>query len=276
MKTAMKIALTTVAAFVVITGCTITFGEPSIVNSQLEVPAERSVAVANNVGSVEIVGTERNNVDVTMTVRSTSLGFFPANRTPPELVEIGVDTADGLRINHEPFDARGISVSYDIEVPSDVRVASITSDTGSITVRNVAGNSILRTSTGSVTAEGIDGTVIAETDTGRVSVLGAAAIASLDSDTGSITAEIRGLDPDFDQVPITSSTGSITVYINPALDLVIHAETSTGSINVDADLGLVLTHVGNHELTATMNGGGTLLVVETDTGSINLESLPAE
>jgi len=275
MRAHLKLIVGAIVA-VAISGCTISFGPPEITNTQIEVPEVASLAVANTVGSVTISGSERVDVDVTMSVQSTSLGIIPVNHTPPELVTLAVDTSDGIKLHHDPFDARGVSVSYDIDAPADIRVASVTSETGSVTVRNVAGNSILRTSTGSITAENIRGTVVAETSTGRVSVTGANAIASIESDTGSITAEIRGLDMDFDEVPITTSTGSITVFINPALDLRIHAETSTGSIHVDPGLGLTLDGFGNDSLTATMNAGGQMFVIETSTGSIYLETLDAE
>jgi hypothetical protein len=267
------LVVATILIALTISGCTFYFGPPRIITETVAVPSVESLSVQAVTGSIEIIGTARSDVAITAYVTRTSFGLFPETQTPVESVEIDIDTSNGIMIRHSPFDGRGISVAYEIEVPSDLAIDTVTSSTGSITVRNVAGDPVLNTSTGSITAEDVAGMVSADTSTGSLTIRGTDAVASLSSDTGSITAEIRGVPDNGATVPIETSTGSIRLSIDPTLSLAIHADTGTGSVTVDDDLQFLITHLGSDGLEATMNAGGNLLSVETGTGSITFSPL---
>ena len=262
-----------VAATLALTGCMVSFGPPILLSETVVVPSVERLSVLNSVGSIEITGTARTDVKVTAYVYQTTPGLIPGLQTPAESIQLAIDTSDGILIRHTPFDARGIGVAYRIEVPIGLAVNLVTSSTGSITVRDVAGDPILRTSTGSVAAEGIAGTISASTSTGSITVRRADAVASLSSGTGSITAEIRGLPDNEASIPISTSTGSIRLSIDPNLSISVHANTGTGSVTVHEDLHFVISHFGSGGLEATMNGGGNLLSVDTGTGSIAFSPL---
>jgi hypothetical protein len=257
---------------VALAGCTITLGPPRILEQTVDVPAIHTISVANTVGSIEITGTSRADVRVTAYVQQVGLGWF-GTPAPLESIELDITTGNGIQVSHSPIDARGISVSYEIEVPSWLDVETVTSETGSITVGNVDGSPLLQTSTGSITATDISGTVTAETSTGSVTVRNTGSIRSISSDTGSILAEITGLPAGGGPVVLETSTGSVAAWINPELALSIEAETGTGGISVDSGLGIAISYFSSHRLMGTMNGGGTLLDLQTSTGSIVLEGL---
>ena len=262
-------ALTTLA----ITGCMVSFGPPNIITENVAVPAVETLSVQNSVGSIEITGTARSDVAITAYVYQITPGLIPGMQTPAESVQLDIDTSDGILVRHAPYDARGISIEYEIQIPTGLAIDRVASSTGSITVRDVAGDALLETSTGSITVEGAAGTVSASTSTGSISVRDADAVSSLSSDTGAIMAEIRGLPADETPIPISTSTGSITLYIDPSLRLTVRAETGTGSITVHEGLQLVISQFERDGLEATMNGGGNLLSVDTATGSISLYPL---
>lgn len=274
-RVAVPVALCA-AIIVGLSGCIVSVSPPRIITETLAVSPDSTLRVENSVGSISIIGTERDDIDVTMTVAQASFGLFAGYVTPLESVQLDADYSDGVLLRHTPFDARGISVSYEILAPSLMRIGSVTSSTGSIHVEDLAGDPLLTTSTGSITADGISGTVTAITSTGSITVTNSAAVAALETSTGSITAEIRNLPAGTEPIPIDSSTGSIAIAIDTTLPLTIRAETGTGSINVHPDLDLAVRWYDDDSLEADLNGGGTVLDIEAGTGSVSLYPLPVD
>ena len=149
-----------------------------------------------------------------------------------------------------------VSGTIDIDTSGGgIRIAEITGDVdaktsgGSITAREVVGDLLLRTSGGGITVQGAAGTVDAKTSGGSVSA--------------SFTKQ-----PDAD-CRLSTSGGSVTVYLDPDLSFEIDARAGGGGVRSD----LPVTARGRqskHTLQGTLNGGGPKLLLRTSGGSVRI------
>jgi len=260
------------AAVLVVAGCTVTVEPARVLEETVAIAGDQTLSVVGNVGSIDITGTSRSDVSVTAYVVRTTPVLLSGAVTPLDEVRLSIDASDGIVISHVPFDTSGLSVSYEIEVPRDFSIDTIVTGTGSIALNNVTGNPHLLTSTGSIAVDGLDGELEAQTSTGSITARNVTLVTSLISSTGSITAGIQQVPVDARTQSIRTSTGSISLFINPNLRLSILAETATGSIFTNGGLGLEIRDAGDC-VEARLNGGGTCLSVSTGTGSISLYRL---
>ncbi len=259
------VATCVIAAVVIIGGASYLFGMKS--ERYLEeffVEQETVLDVYNTVGSVNISGWDRDYIEV-ITVKQSLFGLF--------MDDVSIEITEGdrfvVRSQYDTTQSRMVGVEYNITVPEHVLVGEIKTSTGSIQVYNVTGDVDATTSTGSVELDRVTGFVRATTSTGSVSIARVSGVLAATTSTGSIKAEVHAIS---DSLKISSSTGSVSVSLDPRMDAHIEARSSTGKISYK-DLPLIISESDNRKLIARMGEGTGKITISTSTGSIELKAL---
>jgi len=142
--------------------------------------------------------------------------------------------------------ARNISISYEITVPADTKLAASTGS-GSIGVGALAGPATVKSGSGSVTVGRVGGPVEASTGSGSIKVDGAASLEA-STGSGSITAAaVAG--------PTKASSGSGSISI---------AQSGKGDVTVSASSGGI-----------TLSGVDGAARLNSSSGSIRIDGRPA-
>lgn len=138
--------------------------------------------------------------------------------------------------------ARNISISYEVTVPADTKLAAHTGS-GSIVVGPIKGPAEVKSGSGSVTVGRVGGSVVASTGSGSIKVEGAAGLEAstgsgsihavavagptkANSGSGSITIAQAGKG----DVSVSAASGGITLT---GVDGAAHVSSSSGSITID-------------------------------------------
>lgn len=141
---------------------------------------------------------------------------------------------------------------------------------GSIRIGAVDGNVQARTSGGSISIERAGGTVIAKTSGGSIKIGELHGFVDAHTSGGRIVAKIPGqLSADS---RLTTSGGSVTVYVMPSIKVNLSAQSSGGKFNSE----LPVTTQGSfskHRAHGTINGGGPELYLKSSGGSVNLKEI---
>lgn len=213
--------------------------------------------------------------------------------------------ADGrLQVGHVRGNryGRNVSISYEIVVPVDTEVKSHTGsgsqeisgvsgpvavDTGSgrLTLTDVGGAVSARSGSGSITANGIAGSFEAHTGSGRVR-LTQASPGDVIVTTGSGSSELHGvvgalrvkagsgrIVVDGQQTgawKLDTGSGSVKVSLPTDAAFELHAESGSGSINIEHPL-TIQGKISKRHLRGKVRGGGELLTIDTGSGSIRVE-----
>lgn len=246
---------------------------------------EDAIRIMGEVGSVDVVGEDRADVDIDVVKQSSSV------RTDLEDLTLETTSEDGTIVVRTEYDGEeGLfesrpSMDLDVSIPSSMRLEVVETATGRVTVTNVTGDPNITTSTGRVTVEEVDGSVDVVTTTGRVSVSNVDGVASVrtttgrihvedigvlgnvNSTTGRIDVEVPAIDGD---TRVSATTGRIAGAIAENLDAELVASTSTGGISDDLSLSDRTEH--QNYLAGTLGDGGPTLEFETNTGRIELTS----
>ena len=153
-----------------------------------------------------------------------------------------------IRVGHftDPDLPRNISISYDVTVPSDTKLAASTGS-GSIAVGAIQGPARLQSGSGSVTAGRVGGNVEASTGSGSIKVDGAA---SLEARTGSGSIQAAAITG---PTKANSGSGSVTV-----------AQAGKGDVDVSAASGSI-----------TLTGVDGAARANSASGSIRIDGRPA-
>jgi DUF4097 and DUF4098 domain-containing protein YvlB len=143
------------------------------------------------------------------------------------------------------------SVAYELEVPDDVDLDTISTVNGDVTITGVSGMVKAETVNGSLTAAGLVGDV------------------NLETVNGSVEAEFDELG-DGQRVTADAVNGKILLLIPSDASARVTAETVNGSINAD-DFGLEPEKgfVGR-DLSGEIGGGGARISLDTVNGSIRI------
>jgi hypothetical protein len=138
---------------------------------------------------------------------------------------------------------------------------------GHISLKKISGNAKVETSGGHIEADGVDGNLSAETSGGHIEIRGAKG--RVDADTSGGHVEVSFAKGNAHGGKIESSGGSITVTIDPSVDLAIDASTSGGSVRTDVPVKIV-GKVSGSSIRGTMGKGGETLYVHTSGGSVSI------
>ena len=139
---------------------------------------------------------------------------------------------------------------------------------GSIKIGNVEGDTDIHTSGGSITIEKAAGQVDAHTSGGSITVHEVMGTIQADTSGGSIKAHISR-QPE-SSCRLTSSGGSVTVYMADDIRVDVNARTSGGRVNTEFPVP-VQGEIKRSQLQAKINGGGPELYLRTSGGSIYLK-----
>jgi DUF4097 and DUF4098 domain-containing protein YvlB len=143
---------------------------------------------------------------------------------------------------------------------------------GGITADNLKGDCKLHTSDGTIGATHVDGKLTASTNDGTVRAEGRFDFLDLRSDDGSLRARIARGSKMTSAWNIRTKDGSVSVAVPPDLAANLDVGTRDGNIGVDVPV----TMQGNSDrrhLQAALNGGGPVLSVHTEDGSIRVTGL---
>ena len=223
-----------------------------------------TIEIYNPNGEVVITGWDQDQVEI-FALKETLRG-----REALDEVDIFIDIADRMIIQIEyPDPGSQVTVSFDIKVPEDVFIEVVECFNGSITLEDVTGNPVLSTSNGSITATNITGIVTARSSNGNITVTGVRGLGDLRTSNGNIDAELPAL---HENLEIRTSNGSITLFLDSALEADLEASTSNGTVDA-SNLNVDITELEQTSLAGSMNGGGRSISISTSNGSIDLMPL---
>ena len=257
-------------------------------------------------GSVEIVGWEKDSVQVT--------GTKSAGREEMlKEIQIEVKTADNVVTIRaiRPHERRGnMGAKFMVRVPHQIQLERVISSNGPIRIEDIKGNARLETSNGGIRLRQFDGRLDARTSNGGIeadSIGGDALVRtsnggirldrvsgsvdattsnggvhvrmdkpkpsdrlSFTSSNGNIEVEMESLDNN--EIRAATSNAGITLRLPAAVKARLRATTSNSSISSDFD---VSTHgtLSKNRLEGDINGGGPLLDLNTSNGSIKIQKL---
>ena len=197
---------------------------------------------------------------------------------------------------------RNISISYDITLPADTKVAassgsggivvgavkgtvSASSGSGSIQVDGAA-SLTARTGSGSIRARAIAGKVSANsgsgsieiaqtgpgdvtvsTGSGGVTLTGVSGAAKINSSSGGINIAGRPVAP----WALHASSGTISITLPPDAAFDLDAETSSGSISLGDHPLTMSGEIDKRHVTGKVRGGGPLIEAAASSGSIRIK-----
>ena len=197
--------------------------------------------------------------------------------------------------------ARNISISYEVTVPADTKVAaktgsgsmvigavkgaveassgsgSIKADgaasleastgSGSIRAASIAGAISAKSGSGSITiAQSGPGDASASTGSGSIALTGVNGAARVNSGSGSITIDGRPAGP----WSLHSSSGGITMTVPPGAAFDLDARTSSGAISSAYPVTMTGT-IDKHHVSGKVGGGGPAVQVSCSSGSIRIK-----
>jgi DUF4097 and DUF4098 domain-containing protein YvlB len=270
---------------------------------QFPLAAGGTLEVYSRNGSVEVLGWEKDYVEIT----GTKYG-----RSEEDLKQIEVkitNTENSIKVNtvFNGSNRGGRGASYVIRAPHSAELVSVDTSNGSVRAEDLAKVGRLDTSNASITINRCKGPLVADTSNGSIRVSQTPGDLTLDSsnarieaddvagaivaDTsnGSIRATVvdppQGADLRFDtsnaSIEVTvkkyqanpmlldSSNGSVTLRLPEDVNAELHATTSNGSIQT----GFPVTVTGalkKNELKTTLGSGGPLIRVSTSNSGVRI------
>jgi hypothetical protein len=262
------------------------------------------VTVRTSDGPISVVGSDRKTVRLTVTsdLQQLESKYVVTETAAPEAVEIEFKHKDNGWGLFDWVISSNHNVRFKLEVPREMNVTldtaggpltaqsvrgtvrldtsggpieaseiegSVEADTsgGGIEIRNVKGSVKADTSGGGITIADVTGDLVADTSGGGIEITNAGGLVHADTSGGSVTVQFARGNAKGGQ--ISSSGGSVSVQVDPTVDLTIDANTSAGRVNNQ----LPITTKGESqrdELHGVLNRGGATLRVETSAGSISL------
>lgn len=226
-----------------------------------QVRAGTVVEIYNPNGEVKIRGWDEDRVEIAA-VKKTYRG-----QSALDEVDIFIDIAEIMVIETDhPEGAKKVSVSYDIKIPENVLVGVVQCSNGGISLEAVNGDPVVSTSNGNIRIKEVQGVVSVRSSNGSIEASNVQGLASILTSNGNISADLSGLKDDLE---IRTSNGSIRLYIDPELAVVLDASTSNGEITF-SNLNIVASVMEQTALAGEMNGGGHLVSLTTSNGSIEL------
>ncbi|HXN49149.1 MAG TPA: DUF4097 family beta strand repeat-containing protein [Bryobacteraceae bacterium] len=263
------------------------------------------LSVDNYNGSVEILGWEKDSVQITGTK-------YAGREQLLKDIKIETKADDNSVTIHtvRPSWHGNSGAKYSIRVPFKVELDRIVSSNGQIRVEDVQGNSSLETSNGAVRLRKVEGRLDAKTSNGAIEADGLTGDATLRTSNGSIrldrmfgaldartsnggvhirlgkpkagepvklgssngSIELEVEELDNNEIHASTSNATITLRLPPPIKARLRASTSNGGISTEFD---VTTHgaMGKNFLEGEINGGGPLIDLSTSNGTIKVQKM---
>lgn len=264
-----------------LSGCGVLRTDTEKFDQTYAVTVGTKIDISNTDGDINVSAWDiEDHVDVTAT-KSTSWGTAELDKVD---IHVDADTAGVTRIETRILQKNArVSVSYEIRVPRNSVLDTVTTATGKISLDGVSGENVtITTSNGGIYVNGGSGEITATSSNGKIELDGTSGEGTLvtsngdilvSKTVGNITAttsngriEIKDSKGD---VTLDSSNGAISVT---NLDgYVVRAKTSNGAINITKTTGIVVAETSNYNVTAEISNvkdPGT--TIKTSRGSIEL------
>src|SRR3954471_22119657 len=149
---------------------------------------------------------------------------------------------------------------------------------GDLEIGDVGGSASIETGGGGIRLGSAKGTVRAETGGGNIQLSGLGGGVNASSGAGSISAEFMGQPGSISESRIETSVGNIRVLLPSSLPVTVQALVDSGqerSIDTDFPELKIKTEEGwgprETYANGTLNGGGPILKLNTNTGSIQIK-----
>jgi len=275
--------------------------EESRLDKNLELQPGGQFVLESEAGSVSVNGGSRPGAHIVITSERDDLNSE---------VEFNFSSSAGVarvtaRRKHDSFWSHGISLHFEIEVPTETRTELHTGG-GSISISGLRGAAEVKTSGGPIEVSGLNGSLEAYTSGGPIHVREVTGDAHIGTSGGPI--EVEALDGNLhahtsgggihiDRVSgyveaktsggpiratyspgnrhggeLESSGGSIEVTLDRSANLNLDASTSGGSVSSDLPVRMVGT-ASHSRMQGAIGAGGEELRLHTSGGSIHIHAL---
>lgn len=260
---AVPVLASAILVSICLSGCSISTG-PEVreeFHGTYEVGAGTKIEVYNKNGTVRMSQWGKDSVDV-HAIKKTRRG-----EAELEKVRIEVSTAGEMVVEtkYVKKDAR-VSVDYEIKIPASVLVGHVDNSNGSIEIEGTKGDATATTSNGKIIVRNVDGWISATTSNGKIQITGTTGILKAETSNGSIEAEISNVK---DHADITTSNGSIKLWIFPELNADVEMRTSNGKLAIH-DLEVAISESSSKYVKGKIGNGGGRIDVGTSNGNVDL------
>jgi len=266
-----------IAASFLFMSCTSYGGIEDTIVKTFTVAPGGMLALKSDTGSIEIYGKAGNDVKVEV-IREVKTGSEKKAQDLLKDFDIRFNQKNGdvlIEAEHRKkgwerfWDNIGkhLRVKFVISVPERYNL-DLETKGGSISIDSLLGDIEAKTSGGSIRITRAGGAVDAHTSGGSITVEDVMGIIKAHTSGGSVIANISR-QPDSD-CRLTTSGGSITVYLKQDIGMYVDAHTTGGRVTADFPLALK-GNISKNALKGEMNNGGPELYLRTSGGSIYLK-----
>jgi hypothetical protein len=297
---ATMIALSLAHKETIETGKSHIFGENKKIEQKYSVQPDGKLQIDADVGSISIIGTERNEVSIIVYARGDKDELDKLN------IKMSQDgntvTIDGRysRGHLRWFNTEWLDVLFEIEVPKkfnldlqtaggNIEIESIegsiegetsggnltledltgnvrmTTSGGNVDIRRASGDFRLETSGGNMVAQDVTGPLYMETSGGNIDIRECDGKIYASTSGGNVRASVKsnqGID-------LSTSGGNISVRVPSAITADVRAEASGGDVSCELEFSGKLKE---GSMDGKINGGGKLIRLDTSGGDITIDS----
>ena len=247
---------------------TVAFAAEGEFHRTLKVTGTVNLQIETGSGSIQVHNGGSSEVVITGHIRENNWGLFGGHASPQAIDRIQKDppiqqSGNDVRIGHidDPELKRGISISYDVTVPSTTNLHSSTGS-GNQDISGIQGPVEAKTGSGGVKVSDIGASVRAESGSGNIDVSDTKGNVFARAGSGSIRA--TGVAGGFD-----GQTGSGNLTFEQASQGSVRAETGSGGLELRNVRGSLQAHAGSGNIRAYGDPTGAW-TVHTGSGSVNL------
>jgi hypothetical protein len=179
-----------------------------------------SLSLENDYGNVEIIGWDRETVDILARAAAGEAGAAPRRDLPD--IEVR-ETERGFLVRTRTFEGPGAppGVDFRVRVPSSVVLTGIRISQGNLTVADVFGRLDVSVDQGDLKVENFSGAVDATVGTGAADV------------------ELLDLRQE-DTIAVTCRRGDIVLRLQPGVGAIVEADAPRGRVRSEFPLGVAL------------------------------------
>lgn len=254
----------------------------------LNVPAPVTLDIRNDSGRITVRGGGSQVViratmraHRNLTGREDALARIRAIEANPPIEQNG----GTIRVGHfhDQHADRGVSITYEISVPTSTRLHSIndsgghdvsdiegpvdvTSDSGGVDIARIRSEVRVKVDSGGVRITDVDGPVFANADSGGIRAMNVGGSLDLSTDSGGIHFSQTRPAP----IKAHADSGGITARLAPNAGYELQLDSDSGNVTADAPI-TVSGGLSRNKVRGRIGGGGPLVVLQTDSGNVRLQ-----
>ncbi len=186
------------------------------------------------------------------------------------------DRQDGDVVTLEVRSPRGPFISFrnrwihvEVTVPENSKL-NLHSGDGTLVVSGISAPADLSTGDGRIEVSGFAGALKAKTSDGSMQIAGRFDDLNLSTGDGHITCEVQPGSKMSTRWVIRTNDGSVSLRLPTGFAANLEARTGDGHIRVGMPITMKASGSEGHHIEGALNGGGSLLDVQTGDGSINI------